>query len=113
MIILTATEAVMRCHSGATLTYRRNGPVAPTAESAKRTTRMSNRPARISQAESTLLSFVGGGRSLDHQGALPVAVPPRAATRSVEDRGRDIPWPFAVEVRRAAQDELHCATLGS
>ena len=37
VIILTATEAVMRCHSGATLTYRRNGPVAPTAEIAKRT----------------------------------------------------------------------------
>jgi hypothetical protein len=37
VIILTATEAVMRCQSGATLTYRRNGPVAPTAEIAKRT----------------------------------------------------------------------------
>ena len=38
VIILTATEAVMRCHSGATLTYRRNEPVAPRAEIAKRTT---------------------------------------------------------------------------
>jgi hypothetical protein len=38
VIILTATEAVMRCHSGATLTYRRNEPVALTAEIAKRTT---------------------------------------------------------------------------
>ena len=38
VIILTATEAVMRCHSGASLTYRRNGTVAPTAEIAKRTT---------------------------------------------------------------------------
>jgi hypothetical protein len=35
VITLTATEAVMRCHSGATLTYRRNEPAA---EIAKRTT---------------------------------------------------------------------------
>ena len=33
VITLTATEAVMRCHSGATLTYRRNEPAAEIAKS--------------------------------------------------------------------------------
>jgi len=38
VIALTATEAVMRCHSGATLTYRRrNEPVAETAAITKPT----------------------------------------------------------------------------
>ena len=60
---------------------------------------MSNRSAGITQAEVAPASFVQGGWSLDHQGALPIAIPPRAATRSVEDRGRNVPRHFAVEVR--------------